>query len=135
MAGFADALRAHRYSCRSQTFDRLVRFKRDCCAESDQRNRSRRARTACGWILAARPQSVTLAVRALTQVVTGAVLRGHISNDSIDGMCVESRHVGDVVAIFNGDPYRPSLRIEESVPMTTQHPEVIRIAEELELSI
>ena len=72
--------------------------------------------------------------RALTQAVTGAVLRGHISNDSIDGMCVESRHVGDVVAIFNGDPYRPSLRIEESVPMTTQHPEVIRIAEELELS-
>ena len=73
--------------------------------------------------------------RALTQSVTGAVLRGHLSNDSIDGMCVESRHAGDVVAIFYGDPYRPSLRIGESVQMTTRHPEVTRIAEELELSV
>lgn len=73
--------------------------------------------------------------RALTQCVTGAVLRGHLSNEAIDGMRVESRHAGDVVAIFYGDPYRPSLQIAESVPLTKQHPEVIAIAEELELSV
>ena len=58
-----------------------------------------------------------------------------ILNESIDGMCVESRHAGDVVTIFNGDPYRPSFRIAESVPMTTRHPEVMNVAEELQLSV
>ena len=46
--------------------------------------------------------------RALTQAVTGAVLRGDI-NSSVDGLFAESRHDDDLIVVFIGGQHAPQL--------------------------
>jgi len=72
--------------------------------------------------------------RTLTQAVTGAVLRGQLSSETIGGLLAESRHAGDIVVVFSGDPYRPHLRVAENVPLTKHNINVISVAKELELA-
>jgi len=72
--------------------------------------------------------------RALTQAITGAVLRGQLSSETIGGLLAESRHAGDIVVIFSGDPYKPHLRVAEHVPLTKHNVDVISVAKELDLT-
>jgi len=72
--------------------------------------------------------------RTLTQAVTGAVLRGQLSSDTIGGLLAESRHAGDIIVIFSGDPYKPHLRVAEHVPLTKHNVDVISVAKELDLT-
>lgn len=72
--------------------------------------------------------------RHLTQAVTGAILRGQLSSDTIGGLLAESRHAGDIVVIFSGEPYKPHLRVAERVQLTKHNVDVISVAKELELA-
>jgi hypothetical protein len=71
--------------------------------------------------------------RALTQTVTGAVLRGDIISP-VDGLFAESRHDDDVIAIFVGGLYAPHLAIVFNEPLTPTQPTVILAASELGLA-
>lgn len=46
----------------------------------------------------------------------------------------ESRHAGDIIVVFSGDPYLPHLRVAEHVPLTKRNVDVISVAKELDLA-
>ena len=73
--------------------------------------------------------------RTLTQTITGAILRGPLSSETIGGLLAESRHAGDIIVVFSGEPYQPHLRIIENVSLTNDNVDVISVAKELDLSI
>jgi len=70
--------------------------------------------------------------RPLTQAITGAVVRGTLF-PRVDGLFVESRHAGDVVVVFAGEPFAPRLDIVAGEPLTPSSREVITTASELGL--
>ena len=71
--------------------------------------------------------------RALTQAITGAVLRGGALLSPVDGLFAESRHAGDIVAVFVGEPFAPRVEIVEIALLTPLHDEIVTVAEELGL--
>jgi len=69
----------------------------------------------------------------LTQAITGAVLRGGALLSPVDGLFAESRHAGDIVAVFVGEPFAPRVEIVEIALLTPLHDEIVTVAEELGL--